>query len=91
MKINFFRILFSFAKKQNLFHVDDLIPFTLPLAMYLFGHNDLIVVLKTWMLIIFVGSFFFGLIGLNAGHHNEYNVHEGDTLRQVFSIILFCK
>lgn len=68
--------------RKNLFHAEDLIPFSLPLAMYVFGHNDPIVILKTWMLIIFVGSFFFGLIGLNAGHHHIHNVHEGDKLRQ---------
>lgn len=85
-KIGFsiFRFFYCIAKKKNVFHAEDLIPFTLPLAMILFGHDDLSVVLKTWMLIIFGGSFFFGLIGLNAGHHHVHTVHEGDTLRQVF-------
>ncbi len=77
----FFRLVYCIAEKRNLFRLDDLIPFSLPLAMYIFGHSELIVVLKTWMLIVFVGSFFFGLIGLNAGHHSIHNVHEGDTLR----------
>lgn len=86
-RFNLSRLLFCIAEKKNLFHVEHLIPFTLPLAMYLFGRSDLVVVLKTWMLIIFVGSFLFGLIGLNAGHHNLHNVHEGDTLRQVFQIV----
>lgn len=80
---DFFRLIFCFVKTKNLFRVYDLIPFTLPFAMYLFGCNDLGIVFRTWMLIVFMGSFFFGLIGLNAGHHNIYNVHEGDTLRQV--------
>lgn len=84
-----FRFVFSIAKKKNLFYAEDLIPFALPLAMYLFGLDNLPVVLKTWMLIIFAGSFFFGLIGLNAGHHNIHTVHEGDTLRQVLRFQIF--
>lgn len=64
-----------------MFHRDDIIPFSLPLTMYLFGQQEMVIILKTWLVIIFTSSFFFGLIGLNAGHHDVHNVHEGDTLR----------
>ncbi|KAJ6646947.1 Cytochrome b5-related protein [Pseudolycoriella hygida] len=76
-------LILCIVNRKNLLRLEHLIPFTLPLAMYILGGQNFTMVLKTWMSIIFIGSFFFGFIGLNAGHHNNHNVHEGDTLRQV--------
>lgn len=65
------------------FYPADVIPFVLPVAMYCLGgkHSELWTVLKMWSIMVFGGSFLFGLVGLNAGHHNHHVVHDGDTLR----------
>ncbi|XP_037042216.1 cytochrome b5-related protein [Bradysia coprophila] len=83
-------IIFCVVEKKNLYHTDDLIPFTLPFAMYLFGVGDLTAVFKTWISIVLFGSIFFGFIGLNAGHHNVYNVHDGDTLSKDMDWGIYC-
>ncbi|XP_055372163.1 cytochrome b5-related protein-like [Condylostylus longicornis] len=74
------RIIFS-LKKQNVFYYDDIIAFTLPLAMYLTTGGTLYIVLKTWILIILGASFIFSLIGLNAAHHHPDIHHDGDVMR----------
>lgn len=76
-----YRIFFTFATQTNLFEKSDLIPLSVPLVMYIFGNPNIWIVLKIWFQIITTGSFIFGLIGLNAGHHHPDIVHEGDKLR----------
>lgn len=62
-------------------HIDDFVPFSVPLAMYIFGNSDLTGVLWTWLKIVFFSSFYFGAVGFNAGHHHPEVVHEGDAVR----------
>lgn len=38
--------------------------------------------LVTWMKIILVGSFHFGIVGLNAAHHHPDIYHDGDVHRK---------
>lgn len=73
-------IITAFQSEKNTLALDDLLPFTLPLAMFLFGKNDLSSVLTMWIFIVFFGSFFFSSIAINAGHHHPEISHEGDEL-----------
>ena len=66
---------------KNQFHIDDVIPLSLPLSMYLFGGVGILNVFKMWLILLLCGSFFFGLIGFHAGHHNPNAVHDGDLLK----------
>lgn len=49
--------------------------------MLLLGNANILIVLRVWLEIILLGSFLFGLIGLNAGHHHPDILHDGDKLR----------
>lgn len=62
---------------------DDLIPFTLPTLMYIFGNSDVMIVLKFWFFIITLSSFMYGVVGLNAGHHHNEVFHDGDELKSM--------
>lgn len=76
------RIAISLKEQKNLFQTSDAIPFCLPAMMYIFGGNiDAITIVKMWLFMIFISSFYFGFVGLNAGHHNHHCVHDGDILR----------
>lgn len=52
--------------------------------MFAFGCPDIILVMKIWLQLLIIGSFFFGFIGLNAGHHHPDLVHDGDELRYFY-------
>jgi hypothetical protein len=62
------------------FRFEDLIPFSLPIAMYFLGQQDIFIVMKLWSISIAVCGFLLGLVGLNAGHHHPNVTHEGDEL-----------
>lgn len=62
------------------FQTDDLIPFTVPVIMLVFTSSQLFVVLKLWIFILVSASFCFGVIGLNAAHHHDQTIHDGDHL-----------
>lgn len=85
MNLNFIdlnRILSAFTHDQTLYW-DDLLPFVLPSIMFIFGNSSIASVLSVWLKIILTSSFFFGLIGLNAGHHHNNVFHDGDELRSL--------
>lgn len=60
---------------------DDIIPFTVPLAMYYTANIPLLTVLKIWLIMLLSCGFAFGLIGLTAAHHHPEIVHDGDAMR----------
>lgn len=72
--------MIRYFTKDSEFQLDHLIPFTLPLAMYMFGVHDVNQVLLFWLLIVISCSFFVGLFGLNAGHHHPDVTHQGDEI-----------
>ena len=74
-----FRIMGT-IKGQRTFYLSDLIPLLLPTAMYIFGNSNLTSVITTWIFSVITGSFFFGLISVNAGHHHPEITHEGDEV-----------
>lgn len=78
----------AIKSERNILRLDDLVPFLIPTAMYIFGKSEVSTVLRMWLFIIFVGSFFFAGIGLHAGHHNPQNIHEGDELPSVLPDLL---
>lgn len=71
------------SRKESLTNATDLIPFSLPAAMYIFAGSDVgvIVVLKLWLAIVCMSSFIVALVGLNAGHHHPESFHDGDAIR----------
>uniref|UniRef100_A0A182QP90 Cytochrome b5-related protein n=1 Tax=Anopheles farauti TaxID=69004 RepID=A0A182QP90_9DIPT len=72
------RLMDSFSQGKNRFHLDDLIPFLLPAFMYTTNPDRLSVILQMWLFVVLMASFFFGLIGLTAGHHHPKALHSGD-------------
>lgn len=65
-------------------YVDEFLPFIIPLVMYLFGgDHSLASTLKLFLFVVMSGSFLFGVIGLNAGHHHPEVIHDGDAVRLV--------
>ncbi|XP_037817581.1 cytochrome b5-related protein [Lucilia sericata] len=69
-----------FVKNELLWH--DVIGFSLPLLMLICSNSSLTNVLLHWSRIIAIGSFLFGLIGLNAAHHTPTIYHDGDANRK---------
>ncbi|CAH1109798.1 unnamed protein product [Psylliodes chrysocephalus] len=71
------------APKYNYQNVKltDLSTFILPIFMYIFGGQSFSSCLVMWNFVIFVGSFYLGYVGLNAGHHHPEVFHDGDTPR----------
>ncbi|KFB49248.1 hypothetical protein ZHAS_00017357 [Anopheles sinensis] len=72
------RLMDSLNQGKNRFHLDDLVPFLLPSFMYATNPGQLAVVLRLWTFIVLMASFFFGLVGLTAGHHHPKALHSGD-------------
>ncbi|XP_054290732.1 cytochrome b5-related protein-like isoform X2 [Macrosteles quadrilineatus] len=56
----------------------DLIGFLLPTVTILIGGVSVLQALKMWIFITLVGSFFFGVIGVNVAHHHPDIFHYGD-------------
>uniref|UniRef100_A0A1B6CDY8 Cytochrome b5 heme-binding domain-containing protein n=2 Tax=Clastoptera arizonana TaxID=38151 RepID=A0A1B6CDY8_9HEMI len=66
------------------FCLEDLIGLVLPILLTIignFGGRNIVECLFIWTLIISSGSFFFGLIGVNAAHHHPDMFHDGDAPR----------
>ncbi|XP_043487730.1 cytochrome b5-related protein isoform X1 [Polistes fuscatus] len=59
----------------------DTVPFFLPIVMSFFAPNILIAI-KTWIIIISISSILFNFIGLNAAHHHPNIFHDGDICRK---------
>jgi fatty acid desaturase len=69
--------------EQKEFYWDDLIGFSVPLAMFLFGGQSYTIsaaltVLYVWLKIIIVASIFYSINAINTGHQGTKIVHEGD-------------
>lgn len=78
------RVVFTVLDGRNLFQASDAIPLAVPAFMYAVSDGapgSLAMVLGMWALLLVGASFYFGLVGLNAGHHNHHVVHDGDVLR----------
>lgn len=67
--------------KQQPFEFRDFIPMILPMISIYFAPS-VTTALKTWLLLILIASFFFGLIGFNAAHHHPEIFHDGDEYRK---------
>lgn len=62
--------------------VDEFLPFIIPIIMYLFGgEHSFVSAIKLFLITVLSGSFCFGIIGLNAGHHHQEIIHDGDAVR----------
>lgn len=70
------------VNRQKLYW-DDALPLALPALMFTFGSSPIWTVLSVWLKIIFLTSFIFGFIALNAGHHHREIFHDGDELKSL--------
>lgn len=74
---------------EPIFYADDLIGCALPVIMLLIGKSasftavNIWEVFIAWNMILMAASFFFQVIGLNAGHHGTDIVHEGDEFKSL--------
>ncbi|XP_063225469.1 cytochrome b5-related protein-like [Bacillus rossius redtenbacheri] len=75
------RVYLFLRGEKKMFGAQDLFSVLVPGAMLLAG-SSLAGALWMWLWILLVGSFFFGLIGLNAGHHHPDMFHDGDAPRE---------
>lgn len=80
LNTNIFRIISYFTKTEHGFKVDHLLTFALPVTMYVVGQNDVLVVLKLWLIVLAVTSFLISFIGTTSGHHHPLVYHDGDEL-----------
>ena len=81
-----------FTSRMRVLYWDEIIPLTLPLAMYL-GSMSLLVNQPLWITfakipILYVihnavASFLYSIISINDGHHHSESVHEGDELQSL--------
>lgn len=67
---------------------DELVPFSLPLAMFLLGKrnstfSNILDVLVVWTLIIMAGSTFFNVHAAVSSHHAPSRLHEGDEFKSL--------
>uniref|UniRef100_A0A182WA50 Cytochrome b5-related protein n=1 Tax=Anopheles minimus TaxID=112268 RepID=A0A182WA50_9DIPT len=77
------RLMDSFSQGKNRFQLDDLVPFLMPAFMYATNPDQIAVILQMWLFVVLMASFFFGLIGLSAGHHHPKALHSGDLFPYV--------
>lgn len=73
-----FSLLLIFRTLSTQPQPQDLIGFLLPTVMILIGGVSVLQALTMWIFIILVGSFFFGVIGVNVAHHHPDIFHYGD-------------
>ncbi|XP_055306178.1 cytochrome b5-related protein-like [Sitodiplosis mosellana] len=78
------KIFFSIVRGYKM-HIDEFMPFIIPITMYLFGGNHTFVeALKMFLIVIMSGGFIFSIIGINAGHHHPEVVHDGDPVHKSY-------
>lgn len=78
------RVVFSVLDGRSRFHwPTDTVAFVVPVFMWSVADAECTVgvVIGMWLMMLMVASFYFGFVGLNAGHHNHQVVHDGDVLR----------
>lgn len=59
----------------------NVLPLFLPTWMLSLGGLPVLWTVGLWLAIIFMGSFFFTVFGLTAGHHSHNNFFDGDIPR----------
>ncbi|KAH8409602.1 hypothetical protein KR222_010579 [Zaprionus bogoriensis] len=74
------RLVYSLVK-SNVMYWNDLLAFTLPLFLYLTTNVGFGSAITNWAIILIMGNFFFGFIGLTAAHHDPRILHDGDAIR----------
>ncbi len=68
---------------RSKYYWDDLIVLALPLLMYTFGHQSLLMSFFTWFKILLFSSFWYGLMTINGGHHHNDIFHDGDEIKSM--------
>ncbi|XP_055301663.1 cytochrome b5-related protein-like [Sitodiplosis mosellana] len=81
--IEFGKKLYYSTTRGYKMHLDEFLPFIVPVIMYLFGgDHSFVSAMKLFLVITLSGGFIFGIIGWNAGHHHPEVVHDGDAVRK---------
>lgn len=63
-------------------YIDEFLPFSVPIIMYLLGgENSLLSAIKMFLIIVAAAGFAFGIIAVMAGHHHPDILHDGDAVR----------
>ncbi|XP_054741864.1 cytochrome b5-related protein [Anastrepha obliqua] len=75
------RIIYS-LRQSNILYWHDILPLSIPLAIFLLSDLSLLLSLRQWLFITMIASFAFCVIGLNAAHHDPEIYHEGDANRE---------
>ncbi|CAG2067495.1 unnamed protein product, partial [Timema podura] len=75
------RLGLMFKGEPKMVTAPDALSFLIPVVMMFCGGSGLKDTLLLWTTVLISSSFFFGLIGLNAGHHHPEVFHDGDTPR----------
>jgi len=75
------RVVEYIGGRRNHVKKTDLIPFTLPLFMYIMGGQTLWATFLMWNFIIMIGSTHLFFVGLHAAHHHPEIFHDGDHPR----------
>lgn len=57
-----------------------MIPIILPLIMYYSGTADIPTTIIYWIGLLCLACFWFEIISVNAGHHHDSQLHDGDIL-----------
>ncbi|KAK9739690.1 Fatty acid desaturase [Popillia japonica] len=78
---NYLSTIFQAIIEKSSLRWENGIPLFHLLFLYLCSGRPLIATLTFYTFIIIVSSFFFGVIGLNAGHHHPDLFHDGDDVR----------
>jgi len=80
---SYLRLIVQYAYLKETRHLawSDVIPFALPLTMYVIVGQPLLATIGMWLFIVCAGSFWFGIVGFNAAHHDPEIFHDGDAPR----------
>ncbi|KAG5675236.1 hypothetical protein PVAND_005157 [Polypedilum vanderplanki] len=76
------RIVGAFRFNYKLYW-DEILPLSIPLAMYLFGNFGMVDTLLLWYGIIMMTSFIYAFFAFNGSHHHNKIFHDGDELESM--------
>lgn len=64
-------------------HIDEFLPFVIPMIMLLFGGcgHSIMSTLKMFLIIVLAAGLVFGVAAINSGHHHPSILHDGDAVR----------
>lgn len=84
LSFNSFTRITNVLTKKDVLLLEDLIPFVVPLTMYLFGGDyTLYETLTMYAIMLIFSGLVLGVIIMRVGHHHPEVFHDGDPVRYV--------